>query len=331
MKIKLRRFVFACFYYVGIIHLFYWLNRKKQRILVFHHIIPDKYLNDSFEQDIVCTSCSKFERLMSLVNKRLQITIQLGLPASAVITFDDGYRAALVADKVLERRDNKAYFFMPLANVGGGPLWIDQVMAWFAYVPEGCYRLNSKNVFSINDRVSRQRAFSSLVDGLYGMYDKESLLKSLDLLYPFQALPIEKDYFNLRFRGLSEGELHILKQKGHKIGGHSVAHDILSQFNVQQLQNDFGECSQQIGHLLNTDLYAYPFGHKRDVNAAVIQACSESLFQYAVLNEYNSNPSDFSLSRLNISHYDSRYEVEAALSGLTQAIKNNCKWIYRIK
>ena len=67
-------------YYLGILTLFYRINRKKQRILVFHHIIPDEYMNNSFEQAIVCTSRSRFDWMMSIVNKRFEVTTELGGP-----------------------------------------------------------------------------------------------------------------------------------------------------------------------------------------------------------------------------------------------------------
>ena len=53
-----------------------------------------------------------------------------------------------------------------------------------------------------------------------------------------------------------------------------------------------------------------------------MKECSQSVFTLAVMNEYNSEASDFSLSRMNISHYNSRFEIEASLSGFTQWLKN---------
>lgn len=309
-------------YYLGVISLFYWINRRKQRILVFHHVIPDEFVNTSFEQKIVCTSRSRFEWMMAIVNKRLKVTTELGESKSAVITFDDGYRAALIADEVLAKRANKAYFFIPIINVDSFmPLWIDQIMAWFAYVPEGEYRIANHKV-RIGDMLSRQREFSSLANTLYDKYDKIYILEMLEGIYPFKDLPIDKAYFDLRFKGLTSEEILELKRKGHKIGGHSVRHDILSMLDERELREDFKECSEYMECLFNTNLYAYPFGHRRDVTPSVMKECSQSVFTLAVMNEYNSEASDFSLSRMNISHYNSRFEIEASLSGFTQWLKN---------
>ncbi len=324
--------IIFCFlsYYLGIIYLFYFIRRKKQRILVFHHIIPDRFVNNSFEQDIVCTSYSKFAWIMSIVNKRFKITTNLGEPNSAVVTFDDGYRTALVANEILEKWNNKAYFFIPLTNVGVGPLWIDQIMAWFAYVPKGVYRIGNSQV-TLSDKNSRHTAFDSAINSLYENYDKVTLMELLDKQYPYKKLSIEKDYFELRFRGLREDEIDSLKKKGHKFGGHSINHDVLSLLDDKSLYKDFEECSQQVGILFNTSLYAYPYGHKRDVTQNVIQACRMSSFTHAVINEHNSKATNYSLSRLNISHYNSRYEIEASLSGLIQAIKTLLNRIAQIR
>lgn len=324
MRKKFLSIFYALSYYLGIIAVFYWINRKKQRILVFHHIIPDEYVNTSFEQKIVCTSHSRFEWIMDIINKRLKVTTELGQPGSVVITFDDGYRAALIADEVLAKRANKAYFFMPISNVGSfEPLWIDRIMAWFAYVPEGEYTIANRKV-RIGDSLSRQLAFSSLIDTLYEKYDKDSTIEMLGAAYPYEALPIDPAYFDLRFKGLTEEELLVLKQKGHKIGGHSVRHDILSMLDGRELRSDFKACSERVGSLYNTDLYAYPYGHKRDVTPRVIKECTQSTFAFAVMNEYNAEASEYSLSRMNIGHYHSRFEIEASLSGFTQWLK---KWL----
>ena len=95
MRRMIRIIVYAMLYYIGIIKLFYWLNRKKQRILVFHHIIPDNHFNGSFEQKIVCTLQSHFGWLLSIVNQRYKVITNIGEPGTAIITFDDGYHAAM--------------------------------------------------------------------------------------------------------------------------------------------------------------------------------------------------------------------------------------------
>lgn len=318
-------FFFIC-YYLGLTFIFYRKNRKKQRILVFHHIIPDSLKNDSFEQDIVCTAESKFDRLLQIINKRFRVSNEVGDSGTAMITFDDGYRAALVADKVLSKYGNKGVFFTPVSVVNGGPLWVDRLMGWFAYIPEGAYSIGGMD-FHAGSQSERQMKFSQLMDSLYreGGYDPDKLVSEAENQYPFEKLPIPEDYKLLRFKGFTSEEVETMKRKGHKIGGHSVRHDVLSLLTPEELEEDFRICSEDFGKLYNCDYYAYPYGHPRDVTENVVEVCRLSTFNYAVMNEYVNAPDDYKLSRINISRYKSRYEVEAALSGLTRWLKERLR------
>ena len=321
MKRKILIFIYFISYYLGIIHLFYWLNRKKQRVLVFHHIINDSHLNDSFEQKLVCTSKSLFEKQIQIVNHRLNVTTTLNEPNSAIITFDDGYRCALIAEEVLSKYENKAYIFMPINNIGSFmPLWIDHIMAWFAYVPNGVYTILG-NKYEISTNVNRRIAFSKIIDNLYIVYNKNNLLEELNENYPFDSLCIDEDYFSYRFQGLTINEINDLKLKGYKIGAHSINHDILSMLSEKELSEDYDRCIKLYNNIYNTLFYAYPYGHPRDVNDKVIENCRKSGFNHAFMNESNLNSSSHYLSRINISYYHNRYEIEANLSGMVTFVK----------
>lgn len=323
MRAFFKKILFATLYYLGITSLFYYINKDKQRILVFHHIISDEDINQSFEQQVVCTSKSKFRWMMEIVNKRFLITTEIGAKNTAVITFDDGYRAIWNAYDVLRNYNNQAIVFLPLSAVDGGPLWIDCIMAWFAYVPDGIYNIDGEEIL-LNTQESRKKAFSKCIDSLYipDYYNPKLTLGTLDKIYPIENLKIPERYYSYRFKGLSLDEIANLKSKGYKFGAHSIQHDILSCLSHDKLYNDFHECEHFIGNLFNTTVYAYPFGHKRDVTKEVMETCNKSGFDFALMNEYVPNESQEQLSRLNISHYSTRYEIEAALSGLTQWIKN---------
>ena len=329
LKLNSNRFFLLLYilaFYSGIISLFYRLNRRRQRILVFHHIIPDHLINDTFEQRIVCSSQSHFERLIDIVNKRFEVTTQIGKPNSAIITFDDGYRAALTADKVLRKYDNNAYFFLPLSIVDGGPLWVDKIMGWIAYVAPGEYSIAGQT-YDLHSQSSRHNAYDTIIDSIYeNNYNYSSIIEQLEVICPFEQLNISEEYANLRFRGLTHDEVLQFKKNGHKIGGHSVNHDILSLFPPEKLKEDFQQCETQINKLFNCSLYAYPFGHQRDVSAECVSECAASGFSAAVMNEYVTEETPYTLSRINISRYTSRYEIEAELSGFKQWLRNIIRW-----
>ena len=175
----------------------------------------------------------------------------------------------------------------------------------------------------------RRSAFSEIIDGLYapGAYNPDLLVATLETLYPFSDLDIPDSYKALRFSGLRTDEIASMTAVGHKIGGHSVRHDILSLLKPNELKADFNQCSSKVGEIFNCDVYAYPFGHYRDVSENCMTECERSGFKYAVMNEWVDGHNDYKLSRINISGYTSRYEVEAALSGFTQWLKNKIAWI----
>ena len=320
MKNSVLLIIYFAAYYLGIIQLFYSLNRRRQRVLVFHHIIPDKFVDDSFEQRIVCTAESRFEKIMAIVNNRFRVTTDICVPNTAVITFDDGYRAALIADKVLSKYGNNAYFFIPVDNIGAGPLWIDHAMLWFAHVADGEYTING-DTFVLTTQSSRQRAFSQSVNKLYVNYDADGYIEQLDNLSPFSSLQTDEEYAMLRLRGLTAEELDLLKLKGHKIGAHSRKHDILSKLPPNELEDDFRSCYALVHTTYNTDIYAYPYGHPRDVSEQVVGACRKSGFSKAFINETNTSPTDFTIGRLNVGLSENKYEIEARLSGFTEWLK----------
>lgn len=314
--------IYILAFHSGIIWLFYRLNRRRQRILVFHHIIPDHLINNTFEQQIVCSSQSHFERLIDIVNKRFEVTTQIGKPNSAIITLDDGSRAALIADRVLTKYGNNAYFFLPLSCVNGGPLWMNKIMGWIAYVAPGEYSIAGKK-YDLNSQSSRRKAYRAITDSIRkNGYNYLSIIEQLELICPFEQLNVSEEYSNLRFQGLTDDEVTQLKKKGHKIGGHSVNHDVLSLLPAEKLKDDFKQCGAQINKLFNCSLYAYPFGHQRDVSAECIRECAAAGFTAAVMNEYVPEETAYTLSRMNISRYTSGYEIEAELSGFKQWLRH---------
>lgn len=316
-KIIVKLVCFAA-YYTGLIHLCYYLNRKKSLILVYHNVIPDEYWDDKIHLSVSIKQ-SLFERHLSIINKRLKVSTQLHEAGSVMITFDDGYSNAVIASKCLDKHNNKAVFFVPINNVGAvTPLWNDKIWMWFSYVPEGVYLISGIN-YSLRSNNERSHAFSEIINLLFDDYNKKRfILDELDRFYSFDQLTdkIDKKYFNLRFKGLSELEVQDLKDRGFKIGGHSMDHDILSVLSSDELSDDFQIVSNYIGSLYNIDLYAYPYGHPKQVSRKVIQECRRSGFTHAVMNEeYIENMTEYTLPRMSINSLTDRYEIEAKLSG----------------
>lgn len=285
---------------------------------------------NTFEQQMVCTPLSKFHWLLSLINKRFTVSNIENIGVNqASLTFDDGYRCAIYAAQEMDVFNNIGYFFLPISNIDGGPLWIDKIMLWFNHVPNGIYSINGR-LYTLTTILSRQRGYSTYMEHILGIdkYDTKYFTTILDKVFSYESLNIKEEYFQVRYKGLSNVECDRLKALGHYIGGHSVNHDVLSKLSQDQLSLDFRICSDHIGNIYNTDIYAYPFGHKKEVSQMVISSCIKSKFRKALMNDNIITNNDYKIPRMNISKYQNRYELEAAMSGLITLIK---QWIAIIK
>ncbi len=325
VKKKLLSIVYILGYYLGVDVLFYWLNRDKQRVLVYHNIIPDELWMDAL---FLVTGIreSVFRKQIALISKRLRLSTILDEPCSAMFTFDDGYRCANITSRILEDYATAGLFFMPVENIGSKqPLWIDKIMLWFSLVPENRYEIGGIP-YLLTSNENREIAYSNYCNRMYEghPYVPSLWIDELNRLYPFQSLyeMVPTALYSLRFMGLSKDEILVLQKRGHKFGGHSVSHDILSLLDDKELKNDFRQTSILLSqHIINEPIYAYPYGHPRDVTSVVIKVCENSIYHYAFMNEHVEFPTSYTRSRLNLGNGYNKYELDAKLSGFHQFLK----------
>lgn len=319
MRIRLLKVLYVCTYYLGINRLFYLIKRA-QRIIAFHNVIPDPYFDNALHLGMSCKT-STFEKQIQHILKRLKISTVLFEKNTAMITFDDGYdNNSRVAIPVLSQNNIKAYFFVPINNIDSiDPLWIDKVLLWFSYVPDGKYLINGKTVV-ISNEGDRRVAFSDCYEEMYADYTtKNALIETLGQVFPFASLNVDRTFYQLRFQGLSIQALTEMKKAGHKIGAHSVDHDILSLLPLETLMDDFRQCKQN--SLYNTLIYAYPFGGKEEVNHQVIECCKNSGFINALMNCETVNLGEYSVPRISLGHEENLYRLDAILCGLESTLK----------
>lgn len=331
MRKRFLSMFYALSYYLGIIAFFYWINRKKQRVLVYHNVIPDQLWDDTFHL-VTSIRESTFREHLALISKRFRFSGRLDERGTVMFTFDDGYRCARIAAGILEEYSTTGLFFMPVDNIGSErPLWIDKIMLWFSYVPDDVYEIGGTR-YSLTSREERAIGYTNYCNRMYEeyrLYTPLLWLEELDTFYPFRFLcgNIPMELYSLRFTGLSVGEISMLKERGHKFGGHSSHHDILSLLDRDELRDDFIRSSDLVTRdVVNTAIYAYPFGHFRDVSPEVIAECEKSMYTHAFMNEDVKSPTPYTRPRLNLGNSFNRYELEARLSGYHQFLKNIYIW-----
>ncbi|WP_457598117.1 polysaccharide deacetylase family protein [Hydrogenimonas sp.] len=325
MKNTLILSIYFLTYWLGINKLFYFLNRLNQRVLTYHNIIPEQYYDETLLHLGVSHSSEIFERHIRFIQSRLEITTEIGKEKSCLITFDDGFENNYSeAHNVLKRFKAHAFFFVPIDMVlHDNVLWIDKILMWFSYVPEGKYHIANVDI-EISDNNSRQESFLKIWNLLLTNYHlKEIALENMDNSFAFTSLNIDSELYTKRFSGMCLEDIEEMKAYGHKIGCHSVYHDILACLDDEQLKNDTELSETYLDKLYNTKIYSYPFGGEKEVSQKVIEKIAQSKFSYAVLNI--SKPDypygRYALPRFALPNSDNRYILDAKLSGLEYFIK----------
>ena len=327
LKHLILKILYFLTYWIGINKLFYFLNRHQQRVLTYHNVLPDEVFDNTLHLGVSHDS-NTFDKQISYIVSQLDITTDLGKENSCVITFDDGYRNNFIeAHSILKEYNAKAYFFIPVNMILNNEetLWIDQILMWISYVPDGLYPLTDLGiVININDVKSRQQMFSKVWTLLLKNYDKKDiLLNEMQNSYAFEMLDIHPDIKKLRFNGLTQDQLFKMKNYGHKIGCHSIHHDILSKLGYADLESDIKESEYYLDSLFNTNIYSYPFGGVNEVSKKVIQQLKKSKFSNAMVNiseplfPYNK----YAIPRISLPNSSDKYLIDAKLSGFEYFLK----------
>lgn len=326
---------YALLYVSGVIHLAYWLGRKRQIIVTYHNVLPDRLIDDSLH-GMNAHAASVFRKQLAIIRRRFPVTTEFGRPGSCVIAFDDGCsNNARVAGPLLADSGALAYFFVPLETaLDGQPNWVDKLRLWIGAAPSGSYRICGTEI-ALDDIASRDRAAGALWHIIEQDYAKRDVvLDDMRRSVPFEALPIDPQLRELRYDPMTIPELRRLAGAGHRIGCHSRSHDILSRLSAHDLEADFRDCAAHYGSLYNTSIYAYPFGGTAHVNERVIAACRRAGFSAALiylpsLDGTAFEPGPFTIPRQTLPNSDNRFVIEAKLSGVELVLRRLARRVSR--
>jgi peptidoglycan/xylan/chitin deacetylase (PgdA/CDA1 family) len=328
MKRRLKELAYAALYFSGAVHLAYWLNRRAQVVVTYHNVLPDGMIDDSLHA-LEAHGASVFQRQLALIARRFPITTELNKPGTCLITFDDGYRNNFkIAAPLLAKHGALAYFFVPVAiTETGETLWVDQFRLWLGAAPSGSYVIAGTTV-ALGDNASRHEAAKVLWRLIEADYDARlAILGEMNRLVPFERLPIDPKLRSLRYGGVTAEQLEALARAGHRIGAHSLRHDILSRLSPAELEKDFAACAAQLGVLYTTPVYAYPFGGIEHLGERVIDGCARAGFAAAfiylpTLDATGMSPGPFTMPRLTLPNTASRFVIEAKLSGAEAMLRD---------
>ncbi len=312
--------------YLGVIQLFFWLNRKKRLVLTYHNIIPDNLFDESYHLGV--SHCeSVFKKQIQLIAKRFNKKKF----NRCLITFDDGYKnQSEIASKTLNHYDLTGLFFISFQLLTTGcALTIDRIMMWLSYVPVGEYKIMG-HLITLDDH-NRSLIGSEIYEQLMANYKLwDEIENELDRAFSFNHLSMNPQLSRLRFEPLTVVDLKTLINAGHSIGTHSWNHRPLSQLPIEVQKEDFLKCSTLVKKYCNSLLYSYPFGSTQEVSPLTAQLCEEYGFHSAYMNvpespKWLNVKANFIFPRLNLPNESNRYLINAKLSGFEMFCKKNCE------
>ena len=331
-KLEMKKNILIVFYFImmvlGIIQLFYWLNRKKKIVLTYHNVIPDELFDHSYHLG-VSHSESVFKKQIQLIQKRFFYKKEK--IARCFITLDDGYKNQLeIASKILNDYHLQGLFFIPFQSLTlGCTLTIDKVTMWLSYVPTGEYKILD-HFITINN-TNRHLVASKLYDKLienYQLWDK--IEEELNDAFPFDHLAVNPGLNELRFKPLTPNDLETLIKEGHLIGSHSWGHLPLACLPINEQREDFSKCIALAKKYCNSLIYSYPFGCMQEVSPITVQLCAEYGFSSAYMNvlelpgwsDVNTN---YTLPRFSLPNEGNKYLLDGKLSGFEEFCKKIIK------
>lgn len=325
-SVKLHKVIMYLAFYTGVTNMFYFLNRRAKRIIVFHNVLPDAMFRDDMTN---CASCSvsRFSRIIDMLRSRFKFSTDFDDSSTLTITFDDGLLNQYeVAGAILRDKGNiPAVIFTSGKSLRArSPMECsadDQLLFWCAYAP--LWALNMFRGEGKDEIVSRgdfwcktlRPAYASDIDSR-GL----SVLKKVDEIYPFSTLysSLDKKFLRLRMTGLDEKSIADMKDRGWKLGWHTDSHFPLSALSDEEARKEIAPPSDDF----KVVPFCYPYGEVESVSRRDIEIAKE--IGYPMALNCSMRPEDDTGRFFNIRFTlpDNEVELHYALSGLKYFVES---------
>ncbi len=313
-------------YYSGLIKFFYFLNRKKKRILTFHNVMQEKDLPYGKRIGLTHTE-TEFRKIVQEVGKHFSFGIGLDNTKEAIITFDDGYKnQGEIAARILNNLKIPAIIFVAGQNLNNHnpnkALVVDLLMHWVELAPAGQYELSDKRfdnqVFCLG--ADRIHTWTKIIWPAFTKDTKtkgESLLQILNRQYPLKNILelCSPEYLRLRLTGIDNDDIYHLQTLGWEIGWHTKSHYPLSCLPKDDMEQEMANAPEQFKKII----FSFPYGELASVNKSSVETAKQ-YFPAAVSNLPFKN-------NLTCNHFlprfmldSDKYLLHMELSGLKQFI-----------
>lgn len=310
-------------YWLGLIELFYWLNRRAKRILTFHNVLPDELFIKGIANG-VSNRLSDFEKIIDECSRRFRVSTDILDANTITITFDDGYKNQYTtAFKSLRVRGIPAYIFVSGECLAGRSLCVDLLTHWISGVPQGRYVCKAPlaREIEINDK-NRSRIWSKIlwpafladadnfgknvIDACDGAYSIERILAELPCKYREE-----------RLTGVTREQCCEMRKVGWKVGWHTKSHYPLKYLDSERLKRELDAPEE-----FRDTCFSYPYGNSAEVGDFAIEIVRSYGYPCAVSNTNieAANKSLYFLPRMSLPV--GRHRLHFRLSGLEYFIKH---------
>lgn len=325
LKKRIIRLIAILSCYIGIIDLFYFLNRRAKRVITFHNIIPAELLPRGKKIGLVDTT-DEFTAIIKEVIKRFPINNDFNNPRSITFTFDDGYlnqsESTFSILKSINNSTATIFLSKQLLNntEAKDALIIDLLMHWIELSPNGNYKLPkelySNELFSISTD-NRQEVWQNIIWPAFNRDNKtkgRELLLNLHNQYPISDIlsKCEQEYLRLRLCGISEHNVEKLQRNGWIIGFHTISHYPLSKLSEEEQHNEIIPSHD----FMKSAPFSYPYGELNTVSESTIGIVKKNGYSCAFSNlpYINKYTGKYFMPRLTLS--SDKYLLHFELSGL---------------
>ena len=277
-------------------------------VVMFHRVIDE--LNAGSNQDPfslgMCVRKHLFAEQLQYIKSRFDVVPLADVlhsrhsgqslpPATAAITFDDGYLDCLtIAAPILRELGLPATFFVPTGGLAeGNAFWWDRAIAAVSDTRLSSVDLSSLGLSSAVSLTpsTRRASMIRILDALW-LQPPESLPGKLDSL--IKQLTPEQTYelaTEARAPRMNVEQVRELAAMGFTIGAHTVSHVDLRQLDAGAVQQELVVSRQALEAVLDQPIttFAYPSGFHNEGLQRAVQAAG---FYNAVSTDRGINGND---------------------------------------
>lgn len=348
-KLVAEKLGFRVAYYMGLIHLFSFINRDKVLILVYHRISaadqsdvihnrrPNQLSVDRFEKQIEYMVTHR--RILPLTQVFDMLTGKHAISHyTTVITFDDGYQSVFThAWPVLKSKRITSTIFLSTS-------WLDnREMLWFDKIEQAIEHANlpaievqilgKPHYYSLRNRNKKSEASAQIKQLCKSVSDhvKNEIISNLMNVCGNHYSTSTSDHY----RPLSWAEVKEMNGSGFvSFGAHGHNHLILSRIPKEAMRSEVLLSKQRIEHNLGERIhfFAYPNGKVGDFNQQTKETLKEIDFFCGLSNiaGVNNRSTDlFELRRVCVNDDGDYFDFMARVSGLAAFLGKMASLLFR--